>query len=95
KRSVYEIFSAVGIGSMSIGFGARELAKLVPGWGSLISGLSTAAITYALGMTLCYYYAQTQPGHAFTPKMLKVVYEEQLKHGRELLKARFTQKPES
>jgi uncharacterized protein (DUF697 family) len=95
KRSVYEVFSAVGIGGMSIGFGTRELAKLVPGWGSLISGLSTAAITYALGMTLCYYYAQTQQGHAFTAKMLNVVYEQQLKRGRELLKARFTQKPES
>lgn len=95
KRSVYEVFSAVGIGGMSIGFGARELAKLVPGWGSLISGLSAAAITYALGMTLGYYYAQTQQGHAFTAKMLKAVYQEQLQQGRELLKARFTQKSAS
>jgi uncharacterized protein (DUF697 family) len=95
KRSVYEVFSAVGIGGMSIGFGARELAKLVPGWGSLISGLSTAAITYALGMTLGYYYAQTQQGHAFTAQMLKAVYQEQLQQGRELLKARFTQKSAS
>ena len=95
KRSVYEVVSAVGIGGMSIGFGARELAKLLPGWGSLISGLSTAAITYALGMTLCYYYAQTQQGHAFSAKMLKAVYQEQLKQGRELLKARFSQKLES
>jgi uncharacterized protein (DUF697 family) len=95
KRSVYEVFSAVGIGGLSIGFGARELAKLIPGWGSLIAGLSTAAITYALGMTLCFYYAQTQQGHAFTAKMLKAVYEEQLQRGRELLKARFTQKPGS
>lgn len=95
KRSVYEVVSAVGIGGMSIGLGARELAKLVPGWGSLISGLSTAAITYALGMTLCYYYAQTQQGHAFTAGMLKTVYQEQLQQGRELLKQRFTQKPGS
>ena len=95
KRSVYEVISAVGIGGMSIGLGARELAKLLPGWGSLISGLSTAAITYALGMTLCYYYAQTQQGQAFTAKMLKTVYEEQLQQGRELLKQRFSQKAES
>jgi uncharacterized protein (DUF697 family) len=95
KRSVYEVFSAVGIGGMSIGFGARELAKLVPGWGSLISGLSAAAITYALGMTLGYYYAQTHQGHAFTAKMLKAVYQEQLQQGRELLKARFSQKSAS
>ncbi|MCQ8104445.1 DUF697 domain-containing protein [Methylomonas sp. SURF-2] len=95
KRSVYEVVSAVGVGGIGIGFGARELAKLIPGWGSLISGLSTAAITYALGMTLCFYYAQTQQGHAFSAKMLKTVYQEQLQCGRELLKARFTQNPGS
>jgi uncharacterized protein (DUF697 family) len=95
RRSVYEVASAVGISGLSIGVGVRELAKLVPGWGSLISGLSTAAITYALGMTLCFYYAQTKQGHVFTPKMLKAIYEEQLRRGRELLKDRFTQGAQS
>ncbi|MBS3963294.1 MAG: DUF697 domain-containing protein [Methylomonas sp.] len=89
RRSVYEVFSAVGIGGLSIGFGARELAKLVPGWGAVVSGLSTAAITYALGMTLCFYYAKTRQGAAFTPAMLKAVYKEHLQQGRELLKQRF------
>lgn len=88
-RSVYEVASAVGIGGISFGIGIRELAKLVPGWGSVISGLSTAAITYALGMTLCFYYAKTQQGEAFTPEMLRAVYQAQLQRGRELLKARF------
>jgi Uncharacterized protein/domain associated with GTPases len=91
RRSVYEVASAVGIGGLSFGIGVRELAKFVPGWGALVAGLSTAAITYALGMTLCYYYAQTQQGHAFSPTMLKAVYNEQLKQGREVLKARFSQ----
>jgi len=89
SRSLYEVASAVGIAGISIGFGVRELAKLIPGWGSLIAGLSTAAITYAMGMTLCYYYAKTQQGDAFTPEMLKAVYDEQLQCGRELLKERF------
>jgi uncharacterized protein (DUF697 family) len=89
RRSVYEVASAVGIGGISFGIGIRELAKLIPVWGSVISGLSTAAITYALGMTLCFYYAKTQQGEAFTPEMLKAVYQEQLRHGRELLKQRF------
>ncbi len=88
-RSVYEVASAVGIGGISFRVGVRELAKLVPVWGSVISGLSTAGITYALGMTLCFYYAKTQQGEAFTPQMLKAVYQEQLQFGRELLKARF------
>lgn len=95
RRSVYEVASAVGIGGLSFGIGVRELAKFVPGWGSLIAGLSTAAITYALGMTLCYYYAQTRQGHAFSPEMLKAVYDEQLKQGRELLKERFSKDTQS
>ncbi|AEG02948.1 GTPase family protein [Methylomonas methanica] len=95
RRSVYEVASAVGIGGLSFGIGVRELAKFVPGWGSLIAGLSTAAITYALGMTLCYYYAQTQQGHAFSPEMLKAVYDEQLQRGRELLKERFSKDVQS
>jgi uncharacterized protein (DUF697 family) len=93
RRSVYEVVSAVGIGGLGFGVGVRELAKIVPGWGSLIAGLSTAAITYALGMTLCYYYAQTRQGHAFTAKMLKAVYDEQLRRGRDLMKARFSKGP--
>lgn len=95
RRSVYEVASAVGIGGLSFGIGVRELAKFLPGWGSLVAGLSTAAITYALGMTLCYYYAQTRQGHAFSPDMLKAVYEEQLKRGRELLKQRFSKEIQS
>lgn len=90
RRSVYEVASAVGIGGLGFGIGVRELAKFVPGWGSLIAGLSTAAMTYALGMTLCYYYRQTQQGHAFTEKMLKAVYDEQLQKGRDLLKEKFS-----
>ncbi|MCK9606852.1 MAG: GTP-binding DUF697 domain-containing protein [Methylomonas sp.] len=95
RRSVYEVTSAIGIGGLSFGLGVRELAKFVPGWGSLIAGLSTAAITYALGMTLCYYYAQTRQGHAFSPEMLKAVYDDQLQQGRELLKDRFSKGAQS
>ena len=91
RRSISEIASAVGISSLGVGYGVRELAKWIPGWGSAVAGLSTAAITYALGMTLCFYYAKTQQGEAFTPEMLKSVYTEQLQQGRELLKTRFKQ----
>lgn len=89
RRSVSEVASAVGIGSLGVGYGVRELVKWVPGWGSAVAGLSTAAITYALGMTLCFYYAKTRQGEVFTPEMLKTVYTEQLQQGRELLRARF------
>ncbi len=88
-RSVYEVASAVGLGSLSLGYGARELAKLAPGWGSVVSGLSTAAITYALGMTLCFYYSSARRGEAFSAEMLRAVYQRELEYGRELLRDRF------
>lgn len=91
RRSISEIASAIGIGSLGMSFGVRELAKLAPGWGSAVAGLSTAAMTYALGMTLCYYYGKTRQGESFSAEALKRVYQEQLQRGRELLQARFKQ----
>ena len=89
KRSVREVIGAVGMGGLAASLGVRELGKIIPG-GSVVAGLSTAAITYALGMTLCYYYGQSQQGHVVTPAMIKTNYEAQLIRGRELLKQRFT-----
>lgn len=89
-RCLSEVGSAVGVGGLMAGYGARELAKLVPGWGEVVAGLTTAAITYALGKTLDFYYAQTLQGAAFTPAMLRTVYKQELLRGRELLKQRFS-----
>ncbi len=89
KRSVSEVISAVGMGGLAASLGVRELGKIIPS-GSVVAGLSTAAITYALGMTLCYYYGQSQQGHVVTAEMIKANYEAQLMQGRELLKQRFT-----
>lgn len=89
KRSVSEVIGAVGISGLAASLGVRELGKILPG-GSVVAGLSTAAITYALGMTLCYYFGQSQQGNVVTADMLKANYEAQLMQGRELLKQRFT-----
>jgi uncharacterized protein (DUF697 family)/predicted GTPase len=89
KRSVSEVIGAVGMGGLATSLGVRELGKIIPG-GSVVAAVSTAAITYALGMTLCYYYGQSQQGHVVTAAMIKANYEAQLMQGRELLKQRFT-----
>ena len=89
-RSVSEFLGALGLGALTAGYGARELAKLIPGWGSAIAGLSTAALTYALGKTLCVYYAQTLQGEPFTDETLRQVYRQELALGREALRQRFS-----
>lgn len=89
-RSTGEFLSGLGLGALSAGYGGRELVKLIPGWGSAIAGLSTAALTYALGKTLCIYYASTLQGEPFTDKALRAVYEQELSRGRAALAQRFS-----
>ncbi len=89
KQSLSEIGSAVGIGVMA-GMGGRELLKLIPVYGQTValgvSGLYTAAVTYALGKTLCFYFAQTQRGKALTQESLREVFKAEFARGRELLR---------
>jgi len=63
RQSVGEIVSAIGLGVLS-GMGGRELLKLVPYYGQTLAagmaGLYTAAVSYGLGKTLCFYFAETR-----------------------------------
>ncbi|MBU2571919.1 MAG: GTP-binding DUF697 domain-containing protein [Gammaproteobacteria bacterium] len=89
KQSLSEIGSAIGIGVMA-GMGGRELLKLIPVYGQTValgvSGLYTAAVTYALGQTLCFYFAQTKRGKALTPESLREVFKTEFARGREILR---------
>ncbi|MEY4194050.1 MAG: hypothetical protein RLZZ226_418 [Pseudomonadota bacterium] len=88
-RSLGEVASAVGMGGLMARYGVNELASLIPGWGSAIAGLSSAAITYGLGKTLDFYYGQTRQGAAFSRDMLREVYRKEFEQGRALLARRF------
>jgi uncharacterized protein (DUF697 family) len=96
-QSLSEISSAVGLGALA-GMGGRELAKLIPGYGQTVAlgvaGLYTAAATYALGKLLCFYFAKTRQGHAFTPDMLREVYRNEFDRGREMLRSTFKENKE-
>lgn len=85
RRLIGEISSALGMGVLS-GLGGRELVKLVPVFGSAVSGLYTAATTYALGWTLCKYFSLAQDGDLPDAQTIQNIYKERLKEGRELLK---------
>lgn len=89
KQSLSEIGSAIGIGVLA-GMGGRELLKLIPVYGQTValgvSGLYTAAVTYALGNTLCFYFAQTQRGKALTQESLREVFKAEFARGRKMLR---------
>jgi uncharacterized protein (DUF697 family) len=88
KQSLSEIGSALGVGVLA-GMGGRELLKLIPVFGQSlalgIAGLYTAAVTYALGKTLCFYFAQTKQGKALQPESLREVFKAEFAQGRKLL----------
>jgi uncharacterized protein (DUF697 family)/predicted GTPase len=89
KKSITEIVSAIGLGFLS-GMGGRELLKLVPFYGQTfaagMSGVYTAAVTYALGKTLCSYFAQTKQGRALSPEALNELFKREFARGGELLR---------
>lgn len=89
-RSLSEVASAIGVGGVVARYGVNELASLIPGWGSAISGLGSAALTYGLGKTMDFYYSQTRQGAAFSPEMLKDVYKREFERARVLLADRFS-----
>lgn len=89
KQSIREIISAVGMGVLA-GMGGRELLKLVPAYGQTVAlsaaGLYTAAVTYALGKTLCFYFRKTGQGKALQADMLRAVFKMEFARGGELLR---------
>ncbi|CAA9892454.1 conserved hypothetical protein [Candidatus Methylobacter favarea] len=89
RQSLSEIISAVGLGVLA-GMGGRELLKLIPVYGQSVAlgvaGIYTAAITYALGKTLCFYFAQTKQRKELNPEDLREVFKAEFARGRLLLR---------
>ncbi len=84
-KTFLELGSAVGVGLL-FRQGARSLLKVVPGFGSAVSGLYAGAATYALGCALCFYYQAVFEGHMPRPEQIKVFYQEQFAEGMQLLR---------
>ena len=58
------------------------LAKLVPGFGSVFGAAYNAATTYALGCSLCWYFAQLRRGASPDAAKLREFYAKELDEGR-------------
>jgi uncharacterized protein (DUF697 family) len=76
-----EFGGALGAGFLTRMFG-RELAKLVPGVGSAVSGTYTAATTYALGCALCAYFSHIRAGDVPDAARIRELFANQLEQGR-------------
>lgn len=70
RRQVAEFAGALGAGTVLrglSGFGVRELAKLVPGYGQTAGAAAAAAasfaLTFALGKAACAYLGRRKTGH--------------------------------
>ena len=74
-------------------WGVRELVKLIPSYGQTVgaaaSALDAAAITYALGKTLCVYFSRIERGAFLDKKMLQQIYEAEVKTAHQLFRERF------
>ena len=76
-----EFGTAVG-GSMLARMVRSILAKFVPGFGSVFGAAYNAATTYALGCSLCWYFAQLRRGASPDAAKLREFYAKELAEGR-------------
>ena len=86
-KTFLELASTVGLGVL-LRQGTRSLLKVIPGFGSAVSGLYAGAVTYALGCALCFYYQIIFDGHLPHPEQLQAFYHEKLAEGMQLLRKR-------
>jgi uncharacterized protein (DUF697 family) len=76
-----ELGTAVG-GGMLVRVLRSFLSKLVPVFGSVLGAAYNAATTYALGCTLCWYFAQVKRGATPDANRLREFYAKELEEGR-------------
>jgi uncharacterized protein (DUF697 family) len=80
---------------MILHIGGRELIKIIPVYGTIVSSLYTAAATYALGKTMCLYLHHNRLGSLPKVEELREFYESQFKEGRKILKKLLSEKKKS
>ncbi len=91
SQLIAELGGALG-GGILVRLLGRELLKFIPVVGSAVGSLYAAATTYALGVTLCWYFAQKRMGNVPDAATLRKVYAKEQLEGRrrfeEILKHR-------
>lgn len=83
-KQVGEVLSGLGVGFLGR-LGGRELMKIIPGYGSAIAAVYAGASTYALGLTLCYYFSRMRDGDVPDRADFRKHYDEHFQEGRRRL----------
>ncbi len=85
-RTIREFAGSLGVGTVlgiGLGMGARQLGKLIPGYGQTIgaaaAGVAGFAVTYALGTAACHYLGMRHGARSATFRSVRKVYEASLK----------------
>lgn len=86
RQQVSEVLSALGLGFLGR-LGARELIKVIPGYGSAVSAVYAAASTYGLGRTLCVYFSRVRDGALPDQAEFRKIYDTHFQEGRVRLRA--------
>ncbi len=91
RRTSKEFFGLLGAGIVA-GYGlrwaGRSLIKLIPVWGQTAGAVwgasSSAAVTYALGKSACYYLGRKSQGMAVDGDKLRHIYADAFRRGTRL-----------
>ncbi|MDO8861978.1 GTPase [Haliea sp. E1-2-M8] len=90
RRSFSEFAGALGSSvalKYALGHGARQLGKLVPGYGQLVGTALSMSVSYAstwaIGRAACYYLYQREHGLAPDPQAMRALYRDALGSGRQ------------
>ncbi len=89
-----EILSALGIGYLGR-LGGRGIIGSIPIIGSTVNAVYAGGTTYALGVTLCYYFARIQQGNIPDRAEFQRIYADYLAEGQSKLKDYFKKMRES
>lgn len=87
KRLYAEFTTLIGTG-VGIGLLGRELLKLIPVFGWAAAGVSSGAMTYALGQAFCIYLYSVKRGALPDKSSLKNAYDEAFSNARQFFKVR-------
>ncbi len=80
-----ELGGAIGTGFL-VRLAGRSLAAMIPGVGTAAASLYTAATTYALGCTLCWYFSQIRAGITPAADKMRNFYAQEMEEGRRRFK---------
>ena len=89
KRTFSELIGTLGSGfalQYSLKLGARQLVKLIPGYGQTVGAVGAAAMsfgtTYGLGRVACYYFYHKSKGNEVCHDEMQNLYKASLAKGK-------------